>query len=326
LERDPRICVVGTAPDPFVARDKVMALKPDVLTLDVEMPRMDGITFLRKLMVHHPLPVIILSSLTARGTQTAIEALEAGAVEVLAKPGSSCSVGDMGRELVEKVKLAARTRVMPAAKAPASPAPRLSMAETTEKIFAIGASTGGVRALTQVLTALPAGAPGTLVVQHMPAAFTAGFAARLDGLCAMRVKEAADGDAVLPGRVLIAPGGKHMLLVRSGARYRVELSDAPEVHHQRPSVELLFESVAKYAGTNAMGAILTGMGADGAKGLLAMRRNGARTLAQDQQTSTVFGMPQEAIKCGAAEHVVPLHAVAETMIRLLQEKRAQPIL
>lgn len=325
LARDPQIQVVGAAPDPYVARDKIVELEPDVLTLDVEMPRMDGVTFLRRLMEHRPMPVIVLSSLTERGTRTAIEAMEAGAVEVLHKAaGSAYSVGDMGVALIAKIKAAARVRVRAgkprtAGAAAKAGVPRGSLAETTDKVIAIGASTGGVQALTEVLTALPATAPGTLIVQHMPAKFTASFAQRLDSLCAVHVKEAVDGDTVVPGRVLVAPGGLHMLLRRSGARYYVEVKDGPEVHHQRPSVEVLFNSVAKCAGANAVGAILTGMGADGAKGLLAMRQAGARTIAQDERTCAVFGMPMEAIKCGAAEAVVPLGDVARALIRFACE-------
>jgi two-component system chemotaxis response regulator CheB len=328
LSRDPQILVVGTAPDPYVARDKIVELAPDVLTLDVEMPRMDGVTFLRKLMAAHPMPVIVLSSLTASGTQTAIEALDAGAVEVMCKPGTAYSVGDLSAALAAKIKGAARARVRGvdraaprAAPVPAAGAPRAAaaaMSVTTDKVLAIGASTGGVQALTTVLTALPAAAPGVVIVQHMPAKFTASFAERLDGMCAMEVREARDGDAVIPGRVLIAPGGLHLLLRRSGARYHVEVKDGPEVHHQRPSVDVLFSTVAKCAGANAVGAVLTGMGADGAAGLLAMRQAGARTMAQDQATSTVWGMPGEAVKLGAAERVVPITDVAAALLAAAQ--------
>jgi len=319
LSRHSDIEIVGTAPDPFIARDKNLALHPDVLTLDVEMPRMDGITFLRKLMKHQPMPVIVLSSLTPEGGKTAMEALEAGAVEVMCNPAGSSSVGDVCNTLVDKIKAASRARLN---RTPAdglhavAPSQRLSMADTTNKIFAIGASTGGVQALTCVLSALPANAPGTVVVQHMPAHFTTSFAQRLNGECAVNVKEAQDGDHVVPGRVLIAPGGWHMLLQRSGANYYVALKDGPHVCHQRPSVEVLFNSVAKYAGANAVGAILTGMGDDGATGLLHMRQAGAPTLAEDEQTCVVFGMPKEAIARGGAERVVPLGKVAETLINL----------
>jgi two-component system, chemotaxis family, protein-glutamate methylesterase/glutaminase len=317
LSRDPGIEVVGTAPDPYVARDKILELCPDVLTLDVEMPRMDGITFLRKLMVHHPMPVIVLSSLTAAGTQTAIEALEAGAVEVLNKPSSAYSVNDMGTMLIAKVKCAAHAQIHAARPAQAASAP-LSMSATTDKILAIGASTGGVQALTEVLTAFPSNAPGTVVVQHMPGQFTSSFATRLNASCKVTVQEASNGESVIPGRVLIAPGGYHTLLKRSGARYFVEVRDGPEVHHQKPAVDVLFDSAAKYAGANAVGAILTGMGCDGAAGLLTMRRAGARTIAQDEKSSIVFGMPMEAIKCGAAEHVVSLSDVAGMLMKLAQ--------
>ena len=330
LSRSPDIELVGTAPDPFAARDKIVELRPDVITLDVEMPRMDGITFLRKLMEHHPLPVIVLSSLTARGTATAMEALEAGAVEVLCKPGGSFSVGDMGAMLIEKVRIAARSRpqarnvaAAPRVTAGPKPAAHAAMSATTDKLIAIGASTGGVNALTDVLTRYPADAPGTLIVQHMPAKFTGSFAARLNGFCNVEVKEAADGDGIFPGRVLIAPGGFHMVLRRSGARYYVNVIDGPEVCHQKPSVDVLFDSVAEYAGANAVGAILTGMGADGARGLLAMRRAGARTIAQDERTSVVFGMPGEAVKLGAAERTVPLNDVAAAVLALARQQQQQ---
>ncbi|HVX84757.1 MAG TPA: chemotaxis response regulator protein-glutamate methylesterase [Phycisphaerae bacterium] len=317
LSGDPSIEVVGTAPDPFVARDKIVELKPDVVTLDIEMPRMDGITFLRKLMAHHPLPVIVLSSLTAQGTETAIQAMEAGAVEVLSKPTAAYAIDEMGPRLISKVKLAARARVGRAKQAsPGVAAPRLSMAATTDKILAIGASTGGVQALTEVLTAFPKNAPGTVIVQHMPAHFTTSFASRLNGMCEVEVREAADGDSVVAGRVLIAPGGSHTLLRRSGSMYHVQIKDGPEVHHQKPSVDVLFDSAARYAGANAVGAILTGMGKDGATGLLKMRRAGAKTIAQDEATSIVYGMPMEAFKCGAAEQVLPLQEIAPALIRL----------
>jgi len=316
LGRHSGIEIVGTAPDPYIARDKIVALNPDVLTLDVEMPRMDGITFLRKLMKHRPMPVIVLSSLTPEGGRTAMEALDAGAVEVMCKPGASYSVGDVCKVLVDKIKAASRARIKrPEVSTPSTNRPqRLSMAETTNKIFTIGASTGGVQALTCVLSSLPGNAPGTVVVQHMPAHFTTSFAQRLDGECAVSVKEAQDGDRVVPGRVLIAPGGLHMVLQRSGANYFVSLRDGPPVCRQRPSVEVLFNSVAKYAGANAIGAILTGMGDDGATGLVNMRQAGAHTVAQDEQSCVVFGMPKEAIARGGAEKIVPLARVAETLI------------
>jgi two-component system chemotaxis response regulator CheB len=317
LGRHSGIEIVGTAPDPYIARDKIVALEPDVVTLDVEMPRMDGITFLRKLMQHHPMPVIVLSSLTPQGGKTALEALEAGAVEVMCKPSGSYTVGDVCNVLVEKIKAASTARLgtgTAVREYVAGPTQRLSMAETTNKIFAIGASTGGVQALTRVLSSLPANAPGTVVVQHMPAHFTTSFAQRLNTECAMSVKEADDGDHVVPGRVLIAPGGLHMVLQRSGANYFVALKDGPPVCRQKPSVEVLFNSVAKYAGANAVGAILTGMGDDGATGLLNMRQAGAHTIAQDEQSCVVFGMPKEAIARGGAEQVTSLDRVAGSLI------------
>ncbi len=319
LSRDPGIQVVGTAPDPYIARDKIVELKPDVITLDVEMPRMDGITFLKKLMAHFPLPVIVLSSLTAQGTDTALEAMSAGAVEVVCKPGSSYSVEDLAPQLIQKIKAASRARPLIRPETPtAAKVTPTAMTKTTDVIFAIGASTGGVQALTEVLSRFPANCPGTVIVQHMPAKFTASFADRLNQSCEPDIREARDGDTVIPGRVLIAPGGYHMLLRRSGAVYKVEVKDGPEVHHQRPSVEVLFDSVAKYAGKNAVGAILTGMGADGAKGLLNMRNAGAHTIAQDEASCIVFGMPMEAIKCGAAEKIVSLTDVTRNMIQFAQ--------
>ncbi len=319
LSAVPGIQVVGTAPDPYVARDLVLKLKPDVITLDVEMPRMDGLTFLRLLMRSRPTPTIVVSSLTPKGSRSAIEALECGAVDVLCKPDGSISVGDMATELIDKVRMAARARVSARAIAPpkaASAAPRTSLAETTDRILAIGASTGGVQALTNVLPRLPASAPGCVIVQHMPASFTGSFARRLDDMCQVTVVEARHGDTVLPGHVLLAPGDQHMKLARSGARYYVELVGGPPVHHQRPAVDILFDSVAKVAGRNAVGAVLTGMGADGAAGLLAMRRAGARTLAEDESTCVVYGMPQEAFKQGGVEEVVKLDDVADAMLRL----------
>lgn len=324
LSRHPGLRVVATASDPYVARDRIVEFDPDVLTLDVEMPRMDGITFLRRLMAHHPLPVVVVSSLAGAGTQTAIDAMVAGAVDVVAKPGSAYSVEQLGPVLARKLLAAAGakfpprpTSARPLAAVQRGPARAdTSMVATTDKVIAIGASTGGVQALTEVLTGLPATIPGIVLVQHMPPRFTASFAERLNAMCGVEVREAADGDSVIPGRVLIAPGGRHMRLQRSGARYHVKVIDGPEVDHQRPSVGVLFDSVAKYAGPNAVGAILTGMGDDGAQGLLNMRRAGARTLAQDEATSVVFGMPMEAIRCGAAERVTALPDVAGQLIQM----------
>ncbi len=324
LSRERGIEVVGTAPDPYVARDKIVRLKPDVLTLDIEMPRMDGLTFLKKLMQYYPLPVIIVSSLTKRGSKLALEALSLGALEVIAKPSASYSVGDMSVQLADKIRAVARVKVT--ARSGSGEDPNEStlsqpvskaLATTTNKIIAIGASTGGTEALKAILTSMPPNAPGILVVQHMPANFTTSFAERLDSLSEMSVKEAEDGDGVINGRALIAPGNFHMLLKRSGARYFVQVKDGPMVHHQRPSVDVLFKSVADYAGENALGVILTGMGADGAAGLLKMRQAGARTIAQDERSCVVFGMPKEAIKMGAAEAVIPLHGIAQKTLQMV---------
>lgn len=313
LAKYEQIEVVGTAPDPYIARNKIISLNPDVITLDVEMPRMDGITFLRKLMLAKPMPVIVLSSLTQKGSKTALEALSAGAFDILAKPNGSFSVQETCEELAQMIKIASTAKIAAKSQEAVIEKP-LHMAETTNKIFAIGASTGGVKALTTVLRSFPSNAPGTLVVQHMPANFTSSFAQRLNTSCQVNVKEASDGDRVIPGTVLIAPGNYHMVLQRSGANYHVQVKDGPQVCHQRPSVEVMFNSVARYAGANAIGAILTGMGNDGAKGMLSMRRNGAHTVAQNEETCVVFGMPKEAINEGGIEKIVPLTKIAKTMI------------
>ena len=321
LGRDPQIDVVGSAPDPYIARDKIVELKPDVITLDIEMPRMDGITFLRKLMRHFPMPVIVVSSLTQTGGEIAMEALECGAVEVMCKPGAAYTVGDMSVALIDKIKAAAQVKVtkrIEGAERARATATRLSMTQTTNKVLAIGASTGGTEALASVLSALPANAPGTCVVQHMPEHFTRSFANRLNDLCAMEVKEAENGDTVSPGKVLIAPGNYHMLLKRSGAVYFVEVKSGPLVSRHRPSVDVLFKSVARFAGRNAVGVIMTGMGADGADGLLEMKKQGALTIAQDEASCVVFGMPKEAIERGAADHVVALNKIPAKMLQLAQ--------
>jgi two-component system, chemotaxis family, protein-glutamate methylesterase/glutaminase len=306
--------VVGTAADPYAARDKIAALRPDVLTLDVEMPRMDGLTFLEKLMAAHPLPVVVVSSLTPASSAMALRALELGAVGVVCKPGSQFSIPDVARDVVHQVRAAALAKVKPLGARPARPVDTAAKAEqnfvTTRKILAIGASTGGPRAIEDVLTQLPPAGPGTVIVQHMPVQFTAEFAKRLNGLCAMRVTEATDGEEVLAGKALIAPGGRHMLLQRVGAAYVVRLKDMPAVNHHRPSVDVMMHSVARAAGANAVGVILTGMGSDGAKGLLAMREAGAHTIAQDEETSIVYGMPKEAAALGGAAQVLPLEKIA----------------
>ncbi len=322
LSADPEIEVIGTAPDPYIARDKIVHLKPDVLLLDIEMPKMDGLSFLEILMKHQPMPVIIVSSLAQRGGEVALKALELGALEVMAKPGSSYSVKDMGEQLIEKVKAVYSVTYLKKnlwVKKPAVEVIRHStaMLKTTNKIIAIGASTGGTEAIKEILVRLPAQMPAILIVQHMPENFTKSFAQRLDSLCSLTVKEAENGDQATPGKVLIAPGNKHMVLKRSGANYYVEIKDGPLVFHQRPSVEVLFSSVARYAGRNAVGAILTGMGKDGAKGLLEMKNAGAYTIAQDEKSSIVFGMPKEAILLGAAMKIVPLEQIAQALTTTL---------
>lgn len=321
LDADPRIEVVATAPDPYVARDRIVELQPDVITLDVEMPRMDGISFLRRLMAYNPVPTVIVSSLTPAGGELALEALDAGAVEVVAKPGAAYDVGDMVAELADKVVAASRARVRrgqsarPAAVPPAH-APAGALARTTHSVVAIGASTGGTAAIEAILTAMPPDSPGIVVVLHMPEHFTAAYARRLDQNCGIAVREARDGDTVGPGLALVAPGNRHTMLTRSGALYRVAVKDGPAVNRHRPSVDVLFKSVARTAGRNAVGVLLTGMGDDGAAGLAEMRAAGARTIAQDEATSVVFGMPAEAIRRGAAEHVLPLDGVPGAILRL----------
>ena len=325
LSREKEIEVVGTAPDPYVARDKIVRLRPDVITLDIEMPRMDGLTFLKKLMRHYPIPVIIVSSLTRAGGTLAMEALSLGALEVISKPSAAYSVGDMSVQLAEKIRAVASVNLkdkirQDAEKTDAPPNPvtaSQALSKTTNKIIAIGASTGGTEAIKAVLLGMPPNAPGILIVQHMPAKFTTSFAERLDSLCTIHVKEAADGDSVANGTALIAPGNFHMLLRRSGANYYVQVKNGPMVHHQRPSADVLFRSVADYAGANAIGIILTGMGADGAEGMLKMRQAGARTIAQDEQSCVVFGMPKEAIKLGAVEKVVALSQVTKASLEMI---------
>ncbi len=328
LSKHQDIVVVGTAPDPYVARDKIVELKPDVLTLDIEMPRMDGLSFLRKLMKYHPLPTIIVSSLTQKNSEMALEAMEYGAVEVLAKPGGSYSVGDMSVQLVEKIRAAAQVRYQTLPKpqkelarnaAAKSIALNKSLSQTTHKIIAIGASTGGTEALKAVLTQVPPNSPGIVIVQHMPPRFTTAFANRLNSLCQIEVREARNGDTLLPGLALIAPGNYHMLVKRSGARYYVEVKSGPLVCHQRPSVDVLFHSVAQYVAANAVGVILTGMGADGAKGMLEMHQAGARNIAQDEASCVVFGMPKEAIKLGGVEKVVPLLQIPQVVFQMLSQ-------
>ncbi|MRS11953.1 MAG: chemotaxis response regulator protein-glutamate methylesterase [Actinobacteria bacterium] len=322
LDEVPGIEVVGTAPDPYVARDKIVSLDPDVITLDIEMPRMDGITFLRKLMQYRPTRVVIVSSLTPAGGELALEAMDAGAIDAVSKPGPAYTVGDMVDELAEKLIAAASARLERRVSKVATPATRLSLTRTTNKVVAIGGSTGGTVALQEVLQALPYDSPGVVAVLHMPEHFTAAYARRLNEQCTIEVREARDGDAVVRGRALIAPGNKHMVLTRSGASYRVLVKDGPPVNRHRPSVDVLFKSVARFAGRNAVGVLLTGMGADGAAGLKAMRDAGAHTIAQDEATSVVFGMPKEAIRAGAAERVLAIGHIAAGALELVANEGA----
>jgi two-component system chemotaxis response regulator CheB len=353
LNADPGITVTATAQDPIYAMQKMNLNWPDVVVLDVEMPRMDGITFLKKLMSVRPTPVVICSTLTEKGAETTMQALAAGAVDFVTKPSSglkafleddagrivqavrTAAAGDM-RRMKANATAAARAGAVPARGRPASPGspgagagpastaarpspaiprPTTAMAVTTDRLVAIGTSTGGTQALEVVLTAMPRVSPGIVVVQHMPEKFTAAFAARLDGLCESEVLEAKDGDRVLPGRVLIAPGGRHMAVRRDGAQYRVQVSDGPPVNRHKPSVDVLFRSVAASAGRNALGVIMTGMGDDGARGLKLMRDAGGHTIAQDEASCVVYGMPGEAVKLGAVEAEIPLTAIPSVIER-----------
>jgi two-component system chemotaxis response regulator CheB len=329
LSTDPQIEVMGTASDPFFAAKKIQMEVPDVITLDIEMPRMDGLTFLKKIMSQHPIPVVIISSLTAKGTESALRALEYGAVEVIAKPQMDTKkfIEESQIHLCDAVKAAAMAKIRRRSVAQpefvvqpkysadailpkATPINSTSMLKTTELVVAVGASTGGTEALRSFLEAMPLDSPGIVIVQHMPENFTKSFANRLNELCQMTVKEAENGDTVIRGRALIAPGNHHMLLKRSGAKYFVEIKDGPLVNRHRPSVDVLFRSTARYAGGNAIGIIMTGMGDDGARGLLEMKEAGARTIGQDEKSCVVFGMPNEAIKMGAVEKILPLDQIA----------------
>lgn len=329
LDADPDLSVIGTAPDPFVAAERIKKEMPDVITLDVEMPRMDGITFLRRLMEQRPTPVVMCSSLVSDRSETLAQAIDAGAVDIVLKP--ELGVKEFFEEgcmrLRDTVKAAAqaklgalRPRIVPAKLSADAVLPPASgaMARTTEKIVAIGASTGGTEALRVVLQGLPPDCPPVVVVQHMPESFTAAFARRLDGLCGVTVREARNGDRMLRGHVLIAPGNRHTLLTRSGASYGVEVREGPLVSRHRPSVDVLFRSVSQMAGKNAIGVIMTGMGDDGAKGLAEMRQAGARTIGQNEASCVVYGMPKEAMKAGGVEDEVPLEHIAPTICRLCQ--------
>ena len=333
LEGDPAIEVIGAASDPFMAAKRIQEDLPDVITLDVEMPRMDGITFLRKIMSQHPIPVVMCSSLTEAGSETLIQALEAGAVDVILKPriGAADHLAESALRICEVVKSAAHARVKSVrgqprgssslgtqakltADAVLPPPSGKAMARTTEMVICVGASTGGTEALREMLERLPANSPGMVIVQHMPEKFTAAFAKRLNGLCEVEIKEAEDGDPVLRGHVLIAPGDKHMLLERQGARYHVSVRNGPLVSRHRPSVDVLFRSAARSAGSNAMGVIMTGMGDDGARGMLEMHQAGAYTIAQDEASCIVFGMPKEAIAHGGVDKIVPLDQIAREIM------------
>ncbi len=329
LSMDPGIEVVGTAPDPYIARDKIVQLQPDVLTLDVEMPRMDGVAFLRKLMPQYPIPIVMVSSLTQRGKQITMEALEAGAVDFVAKPTSNVAAGlnAMLMELRSKVKIASTANVShwkgkrPAAQPQSHKSTTSALAESTDKVIAIGASTGGTEAIRRVIENFPANTPGTVIVQHMPAGFTKMFSDRLNQLCQMQVKEAEHGDRVRTGLILIAPGGKQFEVVRSGGFYQVRLGSEEKVSGHCPSVDVMMHSVAKHVGANAVGAMLTGMGQDGAEGMLAMKQAGARCISQDEASSVVFGMPKVAFEKGGAERLVPLDKISASLLSLLTEKK-----
>ncbi len=323
LGRFPDIEVVGTASDPFVARDRILELEPDVLTLDVEMPRMDGLSFLERLMHHRPMPVVIVSSLTPEHSEAALRALELGAIEVVSKPGSAYSVPEVGQRLVHAIRAAAAARMQCVgahtghAAPVVTPSAALARLRTTNRILAVGASTGGTKAIEAVLRALPPTTPGTVIVQHMPAGFTRSFAQRLDSLCVMEVREAEDGDLLTTGLALIAPGDRHMIVQRSGAQILVRLKDGPKIHHQRPAVDILFHSVARAVGRNAVGVILTGMGADGAKGMRAMYDAGAHTIAQDEASCVVYGMPREAVALNGVREIEPLDRIAQAALAAL---------
>ena len=329
INREPDMVAIGAAPDPLVAREMIRAMNPDVLTLDVEMPKMDGLDFLERLMRLRPTPVVMVSTLTERGAETTIRALELGAIDFVAKPrlGIADGLQDLGRDICEKIRVASRARMhrhvgaaAPAAET-AAPArlPAGCARLSTEKLVIVGASTGGTEAIREVLTRLPHDAPAVLITQHMPPGFTRSFAQRLNGLCRITVAEAVDGERVLPGHAYIAPGDRHLKLARSGANYLVALDDGPPVNRHRPSVEVLFRSAAQLAGPNALGVMLTGMGKDGAAAMLEMKRAGAYNLAQDEASCVVFGMPKEAIALGAVDEVLPVTRIAERLLARLAE-------
>lgn len=335
LSNDPDIEVVGAAADPIIAQEKIARLKPDVITLDVEMPRMDGLSFLERLMATNPMPVVMVSSLTERGCETALRALQLGAIDIVTKPRIDIKekLPEIVEEVVGKIKAAARAKVRPRAALSLYPPKKntadvvlkmnssagQAMIKTTECVIAVGASTGGTEALAEFLSAMPADSPGIVIVQHMPEKFTTAFAKRLNSICRIGVSEARDGDRVIGGHALLAPGNFHMLLNRSGARYYVEVKEGPPVSRHRPSVDVLFRSVAKYAGSNAIGVIMTGMGDDGARGMKEMKEAGSFNIAQDEASCVVFGMPKEAISMGGVDTVVNLRDIKDTVTDHLKE-------
>ena len=330
LGRQKDIEVVGSAINPYVARKKIAELKPDVLTLDLEMPRMDGLSFLSKVMKHHPMPVVVVSSLTPKNSENALTALRLGAVDVICKPGSAYSTKEISQKIIKAVRAASKANVksgsrkLKKSKEPiqinknASDKARLK--QTTKKLIAVGASTGGTKALEEILPSLPPRLPGMVIVQHMPPVFTKSFAERLDTVCQVNVKEAENGDWVQPGQILIAPGNYHMLVQKKGAKYYTKIKQGPPVHHHRPSVDVMFNSVADAAGINATGVILTGMGADGAKGLKKMREQGAHTIGQNEETCVVYGMPKKAYEMDAVVETLPLPKIAEAIVSRTKEQ------
>jgi len=329
INREPDLEAIGAAPDPLIAREMIRALSPDVLTLDIEMPKMDGLDFLERLMRLRPIPVVMVSTLTERGADATMRALELGAVDFIAKPrlGIAAGLGALAHDICEKIRIAARVRmrrhisapVPVVADKPEKPKQAAFSRVSTEKLIVIGASTGGTEAIREVLQQLPADSPAVLITQHMPAGFTRSFAARLNGLCRITVSEAVDGERVLPGHAYIAPGDHHLRLAKSGANYMVAIDASPPVNRHRPSVEVLFKSVAALAGPNALGVMLTGMGSDGARAMLEMKHAGSFNIAQDEATSIVFGMPREAIACGAVDEVLPLQKIAPRLREYLAE-------
>ncbi len=326
LNSDSNIEVIGVASDPFVAVKKISKQVPDVITLDVEMPRMDGITFLQRIMSQHPIPVVIISSLTAKGSEMAIRALESGAVDIIQKNMLSVDTfSENSQQIIDVVKAAGKSvirrkaRLQHADKIPVTES-RSNLTVTSNKIIAIGASTGGTEAIKTVLEQMPVDCPGIVIVQHMPEVFTRSFAERLNSLCKIEVKEAEDGDSILRGRALIAPGNYHMEVRRSGSKYYVHIRDGESVNRHRPSVDVLFHSVARYAGKNAVGVIMTGMGGDGAKGLLTMHEAGAFTIAQDEKSSVVYGMPKEAVKIGAVKKIASLNSITQHTLSSINYK------